>query len=184
MALDGEHDYDPFWKRCAELGVSIACHGGSSGSDRHASRINYTFNHIGTFATHGEFFCRSLFFGGVSRRFPTLNFAFLEGGVGWACSLYNSIFEHWEKRNRHCMAHLLDPRVLDVDLLIEMSKKYPNSHITPERVRDEFSAMRSRLPRIGLLSLMPTGLLKCPFIVHPPFLGSQCGAAPPGAGAA
>ena len=29
---------------------------------------------------------------GVSRRFPALNFAFLEGGVGWACSLYNSIF--------------------------------------------------------------------------------------------
>jgi predicted TIM-barrel fold metal-dependent hydrolase len=147
LALDGEYDYDPFWKRCAELGVSIACHGGSSGSDRHASRVNYTFNHIGTFATHGEFFCRSLFFGGVSRRFPTLNFAFLEGGVGWACSLYNSIFEHWEKRNKQCMAEFLDPRRLDVELLIEMSKKYPNPHVTPERVAEEFSEMRAKLAK-------------------------------------
>ena len=147
LALDGEYDYDPFWKRCAELGVSVACHGGSSGSDRHASRINFTFNHIGTFATHGEFFCRSLFFGGVSRRFPTLNFAFLEGGVGWACSLYNSIFEHWEKRNATNMAEFLDPRRLDVELLIEMSKKYPNPHVTPERVRQEFSQMRAKLAK-------------------------------------
>lgn len=147
LALDGEYDYDPFWKRCVELGVSVACHGGSSGSDRHASRVNYTFNHIGTFATHGEFFCRSLFFGGVSRRFPTLNFAFLEGGVGWACSLYNSIFEHWEKRNRHAMAEYLDPRTLDVELLVEMSKKYPNAHVTPERVREEFSEIRSKLSK-------------------------------------
>ena len=146
VALDGEHDYDPFWKRCTELRVSVACHGGSSGTDRHASRVNYTFNHVGTFSHHSEFFCRSLFFGGVPRRFPNLHFAFLEGGVGWACSLYNSIYEHWEKRNADAMAHYLDPRKLDVDCLVEMAKKYPTPHVTPERVRQEFEAIRERLP--------------------------------------
>ncbi len=145
IALDGEYDYDPVWKRCNELKVSVACHGGSSGSDRHASRVNYTFNHVGTFSTHSEFFCRSLFFGGVSRRFPTLNFAFLECGVGWACSLYNSIYEHWEKRNAKSMAYYLDPRKLDVELLVEMAGKYPHAHLTQERVQQEFSRIRSKL---------------------------------------
>jgi len=36
---------------------------------------------------------------GVTRRFPTLRFAFLEGGVAWACSLYADLIGHWEKRN-------------------------------------------------------------------------------------
>jgi hypothetical protein len=67
--------------------------------------------------------------------------------VGWACSLYNSIFEHWEKRNATCMAEFLDPRRLDVELLIEMSKKYPNAHVTPERVQEEFGKMRSKLAK-------------------------------------
>ena len=146
IALDGAEDYDPFWQRCLDLGVTIACHGGSSGSDRHASRVNYTFNHIATFADHGEFFCRSLFFGGVPRRFPDLNFAFLEGGVGWACSLYNSLFEHWEKRNAKSMAENLDPRLLDVDLLVAMAEKYPTPHLTPDRVREEAEGIRDYLP--------------------------------------
>jgi len=146
LALDGEYDYDPFWKRCTELKVSVACHGGSSGSDRHASRVNYTFNHVGTFSTHSEFFCRSLFFGGVPRRFPNLNIAFLEGGVAWACWLYNSIYEHWEKRNVEAMARYLDPRKLDVELLVEMARKFPTPGLTPERVRKEFETIRDRLP--------------------------------------
>src|ERR1700683_2736065 len=34
-----------------------------------------------------------------TRRFPSLKFAFLEGGVGWGCSLYNDLIGHWAKRN-------------------------------------------------------------------------------------
>ena len=124
LALDSLEDYDPFWQRCLDLGVSVACHGGSSGTDRHASRVNYTFNHISTFADHNEFFCRSLFFGGVPKRFPELNFAFLEGGVGWACNLYHNIYEHWERRNAGAMGEFLDPRTLDVELLAEMAETY------------------------------------------------------------
>ena len=46
---------------------------------------------------------RRIFFGGVTRRFPDLNFAFLEGGVGWACMLYADLIGHWEKRNRQAI---------------------------------------------------------------------------------
>ena len=42
---------------------------------------------------------KSLFLGGVTRRFPELRFAFLEGGVAWAASLYADLVGHWEKRN-------------------------------------------------------------------------------------
>jgi len=145
LALDSLEDYDPFWQRCLDLGVSVACHGGSSGTDRHASRVNYTFNHISTFADHNEFFCRSLFFGGVPKRFPELNFAFLEGGVGWACNLYHNIYEHWERRNANAMGEFLDPRTLDVDLLAEMAAAYATPGVTPERVRIEGDGIRNRL---------------------------------------
>ena len=47
--------------------------------------------------------CKALFFGGVTRRFPELNFAFLEGGVGWACTLFADLIGHWEKRNRQAL---------------------------------------------------------------------------------
>ena len=33
------------------------------------------------FASAGEAMAKALFFGGVTRRFPELNFAFLEGGI-------------------------------------------------------------------------------------------------------
>jgi hypothetical protein len=37
---------------------------------------------------------------GVSWRFAGLHFAFLEGGVNWACSLYADLMDHWAKRNK------------------------------------------------------------------------------------
>ena len=52
--------------------------------------------------------CRSLFMGGVTRRFPELAFGLLEGGVSWACQLFADIVGHWEKRNREAIHHL-DP---------------------------------------------------------------------------
>ena len=57
------------------------------------------YNHIGHFAAAGETFCKALFLGSVTRRFPDLKFAFLECGVGWACTLYSDLLGHWEKRN-------------------------------------------------------------------------------------
>ena len=41
----------------------------------------------------------ALFLGGVAHRFPSLRFAFLEGGAGWAAMLYADLLAHWRKRN-------------------------------------------------------------------------------------
>ena len=67
------------------------------------SPSNFCYNHIGHFASAGHAVAKALFFGGVTRRFPDLNFAFLEGGVGWACMLYADLIGHWEKRNRQAI---------------------------------------------------------------------------------
>ena len=39
---------------------------------------------------------RPLILGGVTHRFPQLRFAFLEGGVGWACNLVTDLVGHWD----------------------------------------------------------------------------------------
>src|SRR5688572_8474966 len=85
IALDSPHDYDPFWRRCVERGVAVTQHSGSSRWSDRASISNFTFNHVGHFAEANHAFARGVFLGGVVRRFPTLNFGFMEGGVSWAC---------------------------------------------------------------------------------------------------
>ena len=47
FGLDSLYDYDPFWARCLELGVSPAAHSGAVGWDGHRSPSNYMFNHLG-----------------------------------------------------------------------------------------------------------------------------------------
>ena len=64
---------------------------------------NFVYNHTGHFGAAGEATCKSLFMGGVTQRFPSLRFAFLEGGVSWACALYADLLSHWEKRNRQAV---------------------------------------------------------------------------------
>ncbi len=135
IAMDSPFDYDPFWRRCVELGVAPVCHTAARGSGYRASPTNYVFNHLGSFANGAEFFCRSLFFGGVTRRFPTLNFGFLEGGVAWAMILLNDIVEHFEKRNVDTLLANLDPATLDVELLARLFDEYGNTYLTGERVR-------------------------------------------------
>ncbi len=117
--LDSAHDYDPFWKRCEELGVSIATHGSGMGWGSRRSISNYMYNQIGHFAAAGEALCKSLFMGGVTRRFPKLRFAFLEGGVAWACSLLCDQVGHWNKRNPSKL-HNYDPATLDTALLEQL----------------------------------------------------------------
>lgn len=113
LALDSAHDYDPVWKRCVELGVAPATHNNSMGWGTRRSSTNFVYNHIGHFAAAAEAFAKALFLGGVTHRFPTLKFAFLEGGVGWAANLYNDLCEHWEKRNVEAMRRNLAPSLVD-----------------------------------------------------------------------
>ncbi len=121
--LDSLYDYDPFWARCVELNVPPAAHSGGMGWGSRMSPSSYVYNHIGNFAAAGEALCKSLFMGGVPRRFPTLKFAFLEGGVGWACNLYADLFGHWEKRNRRDIENY-NPANLDRNLMADLFAKY------------------------------------------------------------
>jgi predicted TIM-barrel fold metal-dependent hydrolase len=119
FCLDSEYDYDPVWARCVELKVAPTFHSLSMGIGFRSSISNYMYNHIGHFAASGEALCKALFMGGVTRRFPALKFAFLEGGVGWAAGLYADMIGHWEKRNvrdvqRYNPAHVDRERFLDL----------------------------------------------------------------------
>jgi len=135
IVMDSPHDYDPFWRKCIELKVTPVCHTSSRGIGYRASPSNYVFNHLGDFAAGAEFFCRSLIFSGVTRRFPGLTFAFLEGGVAWAVNLLNDIVEHWEKRNIASMERNLDPAALDVDLLEQLFRDFGGKRLSGERIR-------------------------------------------------
>lgn len=123
FALESDLDYDPFWRKCVELGVSVASHGSDQGWGNRQSITSYAYNHIGGFSANAEALCKALFMGGVTRRFPTLNFAFLEGGVGWACTLYADLVGHWRKRRIEEIRRLTDLK-LDVPLLERLVQRY------------------------------------------------------------
>ena len=123
IGLDAEHDYDPVWAKCQELGVAPTFHSGSRGFGLRVSPTNFVYNHIGHFAAAGEAVCKALFMGGVTRRFPKLKFAFLEGGVGWACNLYADLIGHWKKRNLDALA-AVNPAMLDSELLSDLAGRY------------------------------------------------------------
>ena len=128
LGLDSEYDYDPVWAKCVELGFSPTFHSGTKGTGLRVSPTNFCYNHIGHFAAAGEAVCKALFLGGVTRRFPTLKFGFLEGGVGWACQLYGDLIEHWEKRNADALEEV-KPANLDVDLLRQLAESYGSQEI-------------------------------------------------------
>ena len=121
--LDSQYDYDPVWAKCVELKVAPCFHTGVTGWGSHNSISTYVYNHIGSFAMGGEAVCKSLFMGGVTRRFPGLKFGFLEGGVGWGCTLYADLIGHWEKRNVKALENT-NPANLDRRLLLELYNRY------------------------------------------------------------
>ncbi len=123
LGLDSAYDYDKLWAKCVELRIAPTFHTGFRRQGLRLSPTNFTYNHIGHFAAAGHAVCKALFLGGVTRRFPTLNFAFLEGGAGWAAMLYADLIGHWDKRNRKALEHT-DPRSLDRALLMDLVRKY------------------------------------------------------------
>jgi len=100
IALDSPYDYEPVWQRCVELGVAVTQHSGSGRWMDRSSINNFTYNHVGHFAESNHAFARGVFLGGLVRRYPTLNFGFMEGGISWACQMCLDLIEHWEKRRR------------------------------------------------------------------------------------
>ena len=66
---------------------------------------------------------KQLFLGGVTRRFPRMRFAFLEGGVAWGCSVFADLISHWDKRNGNVI-HKLNPANLDRAKIGALVKQY------------------------------------------------------------
>jgi predicted TIM-barrel fold metal-dependent hydrolase len=123
FCLDSIYDYEPVWAKCVELGVSPTFHTPGYGWGTRASVSNWMHNHIGAFACGAESAARALFFGGVPQRYPELRFGFLEGGVGWAATLFGDTIGHWKKRNRKTVMEY-DPAQIDQVLLRDLFAKY------------------------------------------------------------
>ena len=123
LALDSLHDYDPVWAKCQELGIAPTFHSTASAQGLRLSPTNFVYNHIGHFAAAGHAVAKAIFLGGVTRRFPALRFAFLEGGVGWACQLFGDLIEHWERRSRSALEHM-HPDKLDRPMLLQLAEKH------------------------------------------------------------
>jgi predicted TIM-barrel fold metal-dependent hydrolase len=141
FGLDSAHDYDPVWARCKALGLAITSHSPGIGWPDRASPTNFSFNHIGHFAASGELLSKSLFFGGVTHRFPGLQFAFLEGGVAVACRVYADLVGHWQRRGAGGLA-ALDPRRVDVDGVMDLLERYGSA-----RTGAHTTAIRASLER-------------------------------------
>src|SRR2546429_362916 len=123
LAIDSQYDYDPVWQKCVELGIAPTFHSSASGQGLRNSPSNFVYNHIGHFAAAGHAVSKAIFLGGVTRRFPELRFAFLEGGVGWAAQLFGDLIEHWERRGAPALERM-DPRTLDRGMLMSLAEKY------------------------------------------------------------
>ncbi len=136
LAIDSPYDYDPVWAKCVELKMAPTFHSSTSGQGLRNSPNNFVFNHIGHFAAAGHAVSKAIFLGGVTRRFPELRFAFLEGGVGWGSQLFGDLIEHWERRGAPALKRM-EPDKLDRKLLMSMVEKYGYADIAEAlRARD------------------------------------------------
>src|SRR5262249_732777 len=89
---------------------------------------------------------KALFIGGVTRRFPRLKFAFLEGGVAWGCSLLAALISHWEKRNKESIQDL-NPANLDREALAAFFQQYATEKMNKKFAEFEQIMMKSGMGR-------------------------------------
>lgn len=145
FGMDSAYDYDPFWRRCGELRFSPISHSSDQYHNVARSPSNYVYNHVGGLARGHEALCKSLFLGGVTKRFPGLRIGFLEGGVAWACSLYADLIGHFEKRGGDSIRNL-DPDRLDVDGLMALFEAHGSAEVVAarDRVRRHFEQPGAR----------------------------------------
>jgi predicted TIM-barrel fold metal-dependent hydrolase len=130
LGLDSPYDYDPLWAKAVELGVAISTHAGGMGWPDRTSVTNSVYNHIGHFANANHAAAKGLFLGGVTKRFPGLKFAFLEGGAGWAANLLVDLIGHWEKRSLPAMFANLNPANIDLERLAGLIREYGSERHT------------------------------------------------------
>lgn len=143
--MDSDYDYDLFWQRCCELRFSPISHSSDQYHNVARSPSSYVYNHVGGLGRGHEALCKTLFLGGVTRRFPDLRIGFLEGGVAWACSLYADLIGHFEKRGGDAIKSL-DPDRLDVDGLMHLFEAHAGDEVKAahERVRQYFERPGAR----------------------------------------
>jgi predicted TIM-barrel fold metal-dependent hydrolase len=135
LCMESPYDYDPVWAKCQELKVAVTAHTPSVGHGSRVVTYQYIHNHVGSFAAAGEAFAKALVLSGVTKRFPKLHFAFLEGGVAWASELYAGLVGHCGKRNPTVIDNY-DPRHIDrsmlADLFAEFGEGLVNSRPDPD----------------------------------------------------
>ncbi len=143
FGIDSDYDYDPVWAKFQELKLSPSFHSQGYGWGSRRSPTSFTYNHIGQFASAQEALAKSLFLGGVTRRFPDLRFAFLEGGVAWATSLYADLVGHWQKRSTQAVLEYTAPALLDVGLMSRLTEQYGAGRIAGnlDAVKASYAAM-------------------------------------------
>jgi len=132
LAHDSLYDYDPFWRRCAELRVVPTFHGLGYGWGSRVSSTNYVYNHLGSFGAAQEAICRSLVMAGVPERYPALRFGFLEGGVSWAIQLFGDLLGHYEKRNKDAILNT-HPSRLDTKEAGELFSEFAEGRTAKHR---------------------------------------------------
>lgn len=138
FGIDSPYDYDPVWQKCMDLKVAPNFHSAFIGRGTRASISRHQYNQLGGFAEGGEAVCKSLLFGGVTRRFPDLRFGFLEGGAAWATIFFARFVDHWGKRNAESIMHL-DPARTDTALFGALIDEFAHPRVRATRdqaVRD------------------------------------------------
>lgn len=124
LGLDNDEDWDPFWAKCVELNLAVTTHGGAHEWPDRKCVNNFVFNHTGHFAQANHAATKGMFLGGVTRRFPTLQCAFLEGGAGYAVNLLHDLIGHYEKLNLEAIEANLCPQRLDATRLRDYISRY------------------------------------------------------------
>jgi hypothetical protein len=144
FGIDSDFDYDPVWQRCVDLGVAVTAHSGSQAIG-FRSTSNYMYNHVGHFAEAGHALAKAMVFGGVTRRFPTLNVALLEGGAAWGVIMLADIIARWEKRGGSNI-HELDPHRLDTEEFYRLLEQYGGPRFATDEVRRATSGLGDTHP--------------------------------------
>ena len=123
FGVDSPYNYDPFWEACLKHKIALMTHITGLGFTGRASVTNYMFNHVGHFADASEAFVKSLFFGGVTRRFPGLRIAVLEAGASSFARVYCDLIARWEKRGRRGLENI-NPTNLDQQQFADLHARY------------------------------------------------------------
>jgi predicted TIM-barrel fold metal-dependent hydrolase len=171
LAIDSPYDYDPVWQKCMDLKVPVTAHAIGQGIGMRRSISNYMYNQTGHFADAGHAFAKALFFGGVTNRFPDLNFAFLECGVAWGASLLCDLKERWEKRGVQAI-EALNPEQIDIGMLDDLFRRYGGEKLgkglgkaarfaRPETSIDDFAAAGINSMKDFLDRLVPNFYYGC-----------------------